>query len=248
MLLLTMMTDKEILDTLQHIQDEIASTLNELSSIKKEMEKQSDEENMRVFKFIINLQRSGFSQQFNVEESIQKHFGFSKEQSEKVLFKYIEQLSEINERFGGTIPVSTSSLSDISEANSHVSDLPAKKKKGPKPYSEMTPEELAAAKAKRLEKSMQTPRLPETVPVSNQEEPSSKPAKRIVKVKKVSDGIKIWNSFLKIVKLEMEASGDTVGYDDLVKKAKEMKEADKSAYELFSSTWTPEDDSSSNNT
>jgi hypothetical protein len=236
---------KNILDTLQHIEDEIASTLNDLSSIKQEMEVKLSEENTRVFKFIFNLQRCGFSQGFNVEESIQKHFGFSKEKSEKFMFNYIEQLSEMNEKFGGNIAVSMSnntSLSDISESSSHVSDSQQKKKKGPKPYSEMTPEELAIAKAKRLEKSIQSSSQNNVSVI----EPNSKPTKRVVKVKKTSDGIKIWNSFIKIVKTEMEANGEQFTYDDIIKRAKEMKEADKSAYELFSATWTPDDNSLSN--
>ena len=241
------MTEKYILDTLQHIENEINFTLEELSSIKQEMEEHDTEESARVFKFILNLQRSGFSQQINAEEAIQKHFGFSKEKSEKFLFMYIEGISEIYDKLGGSMPVSTSSysplLSDISESSSHVSDSQIKKKKGPKPYSEMTPEELAIAKAKRLEKSVQPSSSPEVAAL----ESVSKPVKRVVKVKKMSDGIKIWNSFLKIIKAEMEASGVIATYEELVKKAKEMKEADTSAYELFSATWTPEDDSSLSN-
>ena len=226
--------DKHILDTLKHIEDEIASTLEELSSIKQEMEEKSSEESNRVFKFIFNLQRSGFSEQFDPCESIQKHYGFSKEKAEKFIFNYIEQLSEINEKFGG-------SNSDASESSSHASDLQQKKRKGPKPYSEMTPEELIIAKARKLEKAkLAVSSMPIVAPAPL---PEQKP-KRVIKTKKLSDGIKIWNSFLKIVKVELDASGVSLSYEDLIKKAKEMKEADPSAYELFASTWTPDDESS----
>lgn len=239
---------KNILDTLQYIEDEIESTLKDLSSIKEEMEVKLSEENTRVFKFIFNLQRCGFPQVFNVEECIQKHFGVSKEKSEKMMFTYIEQLSEMNERFGASMAVSTSTythLSDICESNLHISDSQPKKKKGPKPYSEMTSDELAIAKAKRLEKSGKVPSIREISSDTVTITPDTAP-KRVIKVKKISDGIKIWNSFIKIVRAEMEASGERVTYEDIVKKAKEMKEADKSAYELFSATWTEDDNSLSN--
>ena len=268
-------SDKHILDTLQHIENEINSTLRELSSIKEEMDAELSDETNRVFKFIFNLQRSGFSQQFNVGECIEKHFGFSKEKTEKFLFNYIENLSEFTEKF--------SMGSEVSESSSHVSDSQSqqKKRKGPKPYSEMTPEELAIAKAKKLERlsekkepvsnelliptqslsplepmalaSLEPVALASLEPVAGPETPV-KPARRVLKknknsevVKKNSDAIKIWNSFLKIVKAEMEATGTPTSYDDVVKRAKDMKEADKGAYDLFSATWTPEDDSLSSN-
>jgi hypothetical protein len=230
--------DACILDKLQHIENEITSTLEELSSIKYKMEEHASEESNRVYKFIYNFNLSGFSQEFNTSESIEKHFGFSKEKTEKLIFNYIENLSEISEKFAVSIP----NCSCISESNSHTSDSPQKKRKGPKPYSEMTPEELQIAKAKKLEHSKEI--LVESTVTS--EEKLVKP-RRILKSKKTSDGIKIWNSFLKVVKAELDAAGTVISYDDLIKKAKEMKEADKSAYELFSATWTPDDDSSSSN-
>lgn len=258
-------SDKHILDTLQHIEDEITSTMKELCSIKEEMEAELSDETNRVFKFIFNLQRSGFSQQFNAEECIQKHFGFSKEKAEKFLFNYIENLCELTEKFSGS--------SEFSESSSHASDSQSqqKKRKGPKPYSEMTPEELAAAKAKKLERLTEKKELASeplaSEPLASQPlaseplasetlaiPPPSKVGRRVLKTKKNpealkrnSDAIKIWNSFLKIVKTEMEATGTPMSYEDVVKRAKEMKEADKSAYDLFSATWTPDDDSLSSN-
>lgn len=246
--------DKHIMETLDRIQNEITSTIEELSSIKLQMDKQVSEESNRVFKFIFNLQRSGFSQEFKPCESIEKHFGFSKETSEKYLLNYIEQLSELTSKFSKTANLDTYISLENSETNSYISDSQQKKRKGPKPYSEMTPEELATAKAKKLERakvlSQETPNIQEVViqeaPVI-QDTLVVKKEKRILKTKKTRDGIKIWNSFLKIVKAEMESSGVSVSYDDLVKKAREMKEEDKSAYELFSATWTPDDESSPSN-
>jgi len=261
-------SEKHILDTLQHIENEITSTLNELSSIKKEMDAEVSDESNRVLKFIFNLQRSGFSQQFNAGECIEKHFGFSKDKAEGFLFNYIENLSELTEKFSLT--------SELSESSSQGSDSQSqqKKRKGPKPYSEMTSEELAAAKEKKLAKALEaekkepvaevlTPQLIASVPLHEQAaqplheqaaQPKIKAARRILKkeknpdaIKKTSDAIKIWNSFLKIVKTEMEATGTPCSYDEVVKRAKEMKEGDKSAYELFSATWTPDDESLASN-
>jgi hypothetical protein len=60
-------------------------------------------------------------------------------------------------------------------------------------------------------------------------------------VKKVSkkSGFLVWNSFLDLVKSEMESDGSQVKYDDLVKRALEMKRSDPESYRLFSETWTP---------
>jgi hypothetical protein len=247
-------SDKLILDTLMHIENEIQSMSKELSSIKDEIDAESSEETTRVFKFLYNLERLSFSKQFNPEVCLQKHFGFSEEKAEKYLFNFIENLSDIGQKY------SPSTASVVSESSLNMSEpqVEEKKRKGPKPYSEMTPDELATAKAKKLEKAklaaIQKIQLanPESIAPVVSPEPNAPPnqpikPKRVLKSKKSSDGIKIWNSFLKIIKAEVEASGGSPAYDDLVKKAKEMKEADPAAYELFSSTWTPDDDSSSSN-
>jgi hypothetical protein len=259
---------KSLLESLKYIEDEITSTLSELASIKLSMDKEEEDKTSRVFKFIVNLKKSGLSQEFNTSEAIQKHFGVSKERSDKYLFEYIEQYSEI-------VP----SESPVTET---CIQGEIKKRKGPKPYSEMTPEELAEAKAKKLvKKTTVTTNTSETsesseacealATVSTVSEDATKPLlttvtsvttvttvpeevhekpqqRRVIKLKKSnSDGIKIWNSFLKIVKADLEKNGPQLNYEDLVKKAKEMKDADKDAYALFSSNWTPDDDSSSNN-
>jgi hypothetical protein len=243
------LSDKDILNSLQHIEDEIKATLKELSSIKEEMDAESSEETARVFKFLHNLERLSFSKQFNPGICLQKHFGFSEEKAEKYLFKFIEGISEITQ----SSPPLNSVVSETSSQNEHVPDsqAPEKKRKGPKPYSQMSPEELLLAKTKKLEKAKLAANIPVEIvkhtPVISSVEPVQPKPKRVIKTKKVSDGIKIWNSFLKVVRAEVEATGNAIPYEDLVKKAKEMKEADPGAYELFSSTWTQEDDSLSSN-
>ena len=61
------------------------------------------------------------------------------------------------------------------------------------------------------------------------------PEKRISK----KSGFLVWNSFLDLVKNEMESDGSQVKYDDLVKKALELKRSNPESYKLFSETWTP---------
>ena len=241
------LSDKDILDSLQHIEDELNSTLKELSSIKQEMDAESSEETARVFKFLHNLERLSFCKQFNPGTCLQKHFGFSEQKAEKYIFKFIENLSEVSQNFESSM----NSVVSESSSPAQESQLQAKKKKGPKPYSEMTPEELLLAKAKKLEKATlaanTSAEIVNHAPVITSEQIVPAKAKRVIKTKKVSDGIKIWNSFLKVVRAEVDSTGNPMPYDDLVKKAKEMKEADPGAYELFSSTWTQEDDSVSSN-
>lgn len=81
-------------------------------------------------------------------------------------------------------------------------------------------------------------------PVKTLSENISTPQKKTFKIKKEepvkSRAILIWNSFLNIVKLEMEANNEVVKYDDVVAKAKEMKDSDPSSYKLFSENWTPD--------
>jgi hypothetical protein len=239
-------SDKHILDTLRYIEDEIKATLKELSSIKETMETQASEETWRVYKFLHNLDRLSFSKQFNAELCLQKHFSFSEEKAQKYVFKFIENLSEITQTLGPSI----NTIASESTSQSSDSQSQEKKRKGPKPYSEMTPEELHLAKAKKLEKARlaaEASSILSNTPVLHSEKLVQPMPKRVIKTKKVSDGIKIWNSFLKVVRAEVDATGNPMPYDDLVKKAKEMKEADPAAYELFSSTWTQEEDSSSSN-
>ena len=62
----------------------------------------------------------------------------------------------------------------------------------------------------------------------------------IVYKKPPSKSLQVWNSFLKVVRTELEMNGDTVSYDDIVKKAREMKDSDPESYKLFADNWTPD--------
>ena len=228
------MTDNEVLVSLNRLQGEVQAALEELANLKDDMYYQSKlEERSRVFKFIDDSKRAGFTDLSRMDEYIQRRFNMQKSTAESYLFDYIERVS----------PTVQSPCESGSVSSSEPSSDPVKKRKGPKPYSEMTPEELAAAKAKKLEKS-QSLKVIETgtdQAVAADDLANVVVVKRVIKAKKISDGIQVWNSFLKIVKVEMEAGGVEVKYDDVVKRAREMKESDKEEYQLFSSTWTPEE-------
>jgi len=219
-----------MVSSLENLQAEIRIAIDLISSIKETMDEGVTENTMKVFKFIFNFQKSGFSQHYNVGECIQKHFRLNKEKADGLLFSYIENLQDVSQKLSAQ------------ELPSTVSQQEQKKKKGPKPYSEMTPEELEVAKAKRQQtngtNSENTESPAQVMPKHTE--------KRVIKLKKKSDAINIWNSFLKVVKAELEKDCPEISYEEVVKRAKEMKEADKAAYALFSSTWTPEDSTLSN--
>lgn len=230
------MTDDQVLVSLNRIQEEAQAALEELANLKDDMYYQSKlEERSKVFKFIEDTKRAGFTDLSKVDEYIQRRFNIQRSTAESYLFDYIERASP-------TVQIPCESASVISNDNSSE---PVKKRKGPKPYSEMNPEELAAAKAKKIEKLQMGKAVEanlELVTAATGATAENTPvAKRVIKAKKTSDGIQVWNSFLKNVKAEMEAGGVEVKYDDIVKRAREMKESDKEAYQLFSATWTPEE-------
>ena len=90
--------------------------------------------------------------------------------------------------------------------------------------------------------------MPDTVEVQSTGGPVVT-KKTILKLKKTPSpegqevkpkGVLIWNSFMKTVKAEMQtvAGGEEPSYDDVRKKAQEMKEADPESYKLFSDNWT----------
>jgi hypothetical protein len=224
------MTDFEIVQSVMKLQVELTSALSEMKSLIAEMvafqavpkvEFASDEdEKAKVMLFLTNLRDSGIVNMLNADDYLQKRFGFTKAKSCNYLFDYIDSFSKV--------PV-------------QVQPEPPKKKKGPKPYSEMTPEEVAEAKAKRSQaKPSMTNHLV-------QDEVVPKEEKRILKAKKSGGeavkpkAVLIWNSFLSTVKAEMSSNGSIeVKYDDVRKKAQEMKEADPDSYRVFSENWVPE--------
>lgn len=55
-----------------------------------------------------------------------------------------------------------------------------------------------------------------------------------------SKSLQVWNSFLKVVRSEMEEDDSKVSYEDVVKKAREMKDSDQDSYKLFAESWTPD--------
>jgi hypothetical protein len=226
-------TDSTV-SSIENIQAEIRIAIDLVSSVKETMDKEATENTMRIFKFIFNFQKSGFSQHYNVGECIQKHFRLTKENADGLLFTYIENLQDITQKLSSQQDPSTTVQAE------------QKKRKGPKPYSEMTPEELEAAKAKRQERSKETTIEKTEKPEKKEDQVPKHTEKRVIKLKKTSDAINIWNSFLKVVKAELEKDCAQVSYEEVVKRAKEMKESDKPAYALFSSTWTPEDNTLSN--
>ena len=217
------MTDFEIVQSVMKLQAELTSALSEMKSLIAEVvafqavpkvEFESDEEEkLKVMFFMNNLRESGIVNMLNADEYLQKRFGFTKAKSYTYLFEYIDSYSKA--------PVQVEA---------------PKKKKGPRPYSEMTPEEVAEAKAKR---GQAKPSMTNDVVVPKEK-------KRILKAKKSGDEVKpkavlIWNSFLSTVKAEMSSNGSIeVKYDDVRKKAQEMKEADPDSYRVFSENWTPE--------
>jgi hypothetical protein len=222
------MTDFEIVQSVMKLQAELTNALSEMKSLIAEVvafqavpkvEFASDEdEKLKVMLFLTNLRDSGIVNMLQADEYLQKRFGFTKAKSYTYLFDYIDSYSKA--------PV-------------QVQAEPPKKKKGPKPYSEMTPEEVAEAKAKRNKSSVENQVIQgEAVPVQK---------KRILKAKKSGDeavkpkAVLIWNSFLSTVKAEMSSNSSIeVKYDDVRKKAQEMKEADPDSYRVFSENWVPD--------
>jgi len=231
--------DSQLVESVLHMESQLKDALAELNSlihaaraaaVPKEVVLDSEEEKLVVARFLVNLQDSGIVNMLNADDYIQKRFGFSKAKAEAYLFDYIDNYKSYKEKASP-------------EGSVKAVEVP-KKRKGPKPYSEMTPDELAIAKAKKAASvaSSQSSTVDNAVP--DVSVLSSVKPRRQIKLKSPdvvsSKGVLIWNSFLNMVRSEMEVGGITVNYEDVVKKAREMKGADKEAYKLFSETWTPE--------
>jgi hypothetical protein len=250
------MTDTQLIQSVLKMQEELVSALADVSRLTEDMAKMqnthaawtpiasSDEERAKVMKFMFNLQNSGITNMFSADEYLQKRFGFTKSRAQDYLFDYIDNYSELQKTYG-VDKVEVASKSEVVEAT------PLKKRKGPKPYAEMTPEELAEAKARKQKKAEEIQILPDSVDTlvpTSSTEGRIVAKKTILKLKKnpgpegqevKPKGVLIWNSFMKTVKAEMEAAaGQELSYDDIRKKAQEMKEADPESYKLFSDNWT----------
>jgi len=238
------MTDHQLIASLNLVRENIQKTMAELASLKEEMVVQTQRDlRSKIFKFIEDSKKAGFTTDLStMGEFIEKKFSINKDKVRSYLIDYIE-----------------TSAATINHLSLPLDAPPLIKRKGPKPYSEMTPDELAAAKAAKAAKSVKvevsvTTPEPVATPVATPEPteaqvagstPTVQVERRVLGVKKISDASKIWHSFVKVVQAEMEATGVKVKYEDVVKKAKEMKNGDRDAYRLFSSTWTPENQASS---
>jgi hypothetical protein len=244
------MTDSQLIQSIMKMQEELVSALAEVNRLTADLVKSqqstepvarapftpSEEERDNVRRFIFNLQRTGMTNMMGADDYIQKRFGFTKTKSEDYLFDYIDNYSEIEDLY-------SKPRADVSETSS-VSTNGTKKRKGPKPYAEMTPEELAEAKAKA--KARADAKIENVRPAV--EEPVEEPVvrkKTIIRLKKSDTepkpkGVLIWNAFMNMVKAEMMqgANGVEPSYADIVKKAQELKEADPVSYKLFTDNWT----------
>ena len=228
------------------MQEELVSALADVNSLRSDMIKSqestrqpfvpSEDERDSVRRFLFNLQRSGMTNMIAADEYIQKRFGFTKSKSEDYLFDYIENYSEIEDLY--------KPRADVSESSS-VSTNGTKKRKGPKPYAEMTPEELAEAKAKaqaRSKPKVEEPKVEEPVVATD----VSLQKRTVIRLKKSEPGqepkpkgVLIWNAFVNTVKVEMMqgGNGEEPSYSAVVKKAQELKEADPTSYKLFTENW-----------
>ena len=258
------MTDSQLIQSVIKMQEELVSALAEVSRLTADMAKNqevslakaffasSEEEKDQVMRFLFNLQKSGITNMMAADEFIQKRFGFAKATCQNYLFEFIDNYTELEAVYSKPKPVVDSPVV-----------VATKKRKGPKPYSEMTPEELAEAKAKKAvrdaSKSNEGSVTGEPTGEPTAGEPTAgEPAagehlasgvkKTVLKIKKAAKseepkpkGVLIWNAFMNTVKAEMMQGDNTVepSYNDVMKKAQEMKEADPESYKLFSENWTP---------
>lgn len=120
-----------------------------------------------------------------------------------------------------------------------------KKKKGPKPYSEMSPEELAIAKAKKGTTLLSIPMVSTVTPEPTSDMPTVVSTKKVIKVKKTAvpdkkqnRAILAWNAYKAYIKDSMESdTSDKVSHMDVMNKAVETKKTDPQAYKDFTDTW-----------
>jgi len=240
------MTDSQLIQSVIKMQEELVSALAEVSRLTSDMAKSqevyssvvkpgfasSEEEKEQVMRFLFNLQKSGITNMMAADEFIQKRFGFAKVKCQTYLFDYIDNYTDLELLYSKPKAVVDNSIVVAA----------TKKRKGPKPYSEMTPEELAEAKAKKAIRDVAKP--------SEGDQPVSEVTtkKTVLKIKKTPKseepkpkGVLIWNAFMNTVKAEMMQADSTVepSYNDIMKKSQEMKEADPESYKLFSENWTP---------
>jgi len=211
----------------KEIEGRIESALSEINSLMSDMSKgitfeTEEDEKAVVFLYILNILDIDQRNLIYVDEFLKKRFGFPALKAQFYMCEFIDHHKEIREKY---LPIVQPAVQQVL------------KKKGPKPYSEMTPEEVAAAKAKRAAKV--------TVPVTVVDPVTVvAPVKKILKTKggdssMKSPGLLIWNSFVTLTRNDLEKAGSPSSYEDAVKKAQELKNNDPDSYKLFSENWTP---------
>lgn len=253
------MTDSQLIHSVMKMQEELVSALAEISRLSSDMSKNqqstmlvkpfipsSEEEREQVMRSLFNLQRSGITNMMAADDYIQRRFGFTKAKSQDYLFYYIDNYPELEEQY--------SKRNGDSVDTSSVSTGGQKKRKGPKPYAEMTPEELAEAKIRAAARvRAKAEKVEETAPIVEApiveavvvEAPVVARKKTNIRLKKPDaqepkpKGVLIWNAFMNTVKAEMMqgANGIEPSYNDIMKKAQELKEADPISYKLFTDNW-----------
>jgi hypothetical protein len=243
------MTDSQLIHSVMKMQEELVSALAEISRLSSDMTKNqettmpaspfipsSDEEREQVMRSLFNLQRSGITNMMASDDYIQRRFGFTKAKSQDYLFYYIDNYPDLEEQY-------SKHRGDSVDASSVTTATP-KKRKGPKPYAEMTPEELAEAKVRAQARAKAKAEV-----VSIVEAPTEAPTikkKTVIRLKKSDTqepkpkGVLIWNAFMNMVKDDMMRSSNGVepSYNDIMKKAQELKESDPVSYKLFADNCT----------
>jgi hypothetical protein len=200
--------DTDLINKTKEIEDRLESTMVELNALMTDMSKSptfdtEEDERGTVFLYIFNILDIDQRNLINVDEFLKKRFGFSVSKAKLYMSEFIDNYKKIREKY---TPVVAQVI----------------KKKGPKPYSEMTAEELAVAKAKRAKKL----------------EGDRVPVKKILKTKINDKSSAIWNSFISLTQTTLEADGSPCTYEDAIKKAQELKKENPEDYKLFSENWT----------
>jgi hypothetical protein len=245
------MTDTQLIQSVMKMQEELVSAIADVNRVMEDMVKNqqpsthltskpffpsSGEEREQVMRSLFNLQRSGITNMMSADDYIQKRFGFTKSKSEDYLFYYIDNYAELEQQY--------SKPNGESIDGSSVSTAAPKKRKGPKPYAEMTPEELAEAKVRAQARAKAKAEV-----VSIVEAPTEAPTikkKTVIRLKKSDTqepkpkGVLIWNAFMNMVKDDMMRSSNGVepSYNDIMKKAQELKDSDPVSYKLFADNCT----------
>jgi len=224
-----------IVSRIECIENEIKLALREIEILEARippMFEDNEQERKAVFTFIFNILDMNDVKLVDVSNLVIQRYKITIEKAQYYLFETIDNYKCLRDKYlphpCAVTPVSVDAAVPVA-VPVVVPVNTITKKKGPKPYSEMTPDELAAAKAKRAAKASNTDVKNDTT-------------KRVLKKKASypmkSPALLIWNSFVDVTRSEMETSGVTVSYEDVVKKAVELKKSDPDAYKLFSENWS----------